>query len=543
MEVIDLTGDSPKADAAEQSHRAQKKAERKKERRARKDREREERRGESKHDRERDSRSRHDDDDDERDRKRRRSRSRDPDRKRHKKDRERDRERDEDPPIPDNQLFFFDKAPAALPPAARFTAASANKYPNGLILPAHVSVFGDTATDIVPAAAPDSDSDDDYIEYLDYDNKKDFVRYYDKTEEKRTKIVCKRCGAEDEHSTFECRVLICLTCGARDDHSTERCDVDKTCYKCGMKGHINSNCPNHSARLSRDFSGCERCGSSHHLTSECPTLWRVYIYVEAGDQERILKTRKEKKDLRLGQGGEGYIADDEWCYNCGGAGHWGDDCREFYHPEPIVEPTAFSYHILSNGPFPLPETASGNRAQREWEREIALPGGVEKVGKRGKKKEMEKLARRAEQEEAEDDWFQNRGSNQRDRQLGQLRLSGNIPTGPRSMRPPANVPDRPFQFGTSSSKLMLAERLSDPVPDRPQRDRRDTDSRDRRRNDRERDRDRLMLTERLSDPVPDRPQRDRRDTDSRDRRHDRERDRDRHRGDERGPRYKGGYSR
>lgn len=42
------------------------------------------------------------------------------------------------------------------------------------------------------------------------------------------------------------------------------------------------------------------------------------------DREDILKARKEKKDLRLGQGGEGYIADDEWCYTCGGAGHWGD---------------------------------------------------------------------------------------------------------------------------------------------------------------------------------------------------------------------------
>ncbi|KAJ7507772.1 hypothetical protein B0H11DRAFT_142322 [Mycena galericulata] len=60
------------------------------------------------------------------------------------------------------------------------------------------------------------------------------------------------------------------------------------------------------------------------ILQECPSLWRIYVYVQAGDQERILKARKEKKDLRLGQGGEGYIADDEWCYNCGGAGHWGD---------------------------------------------------------------------------------------------------------------------------------------------------------------------------------------------------------------------------
>ncbi|KAJ7433821.1 hypothetical protein B0H11DRAFT_1665035, partial [Mycena galericulata] len=270
------------------------------------------------------------------------SRERDPDRKRRKKD----RERDEDVPIPDEQLFFVD-GPAPLPPAARYVATPATQEPAGLILPPHVSVFGETPADI-PAAAQDSDSDDDYIEYLDYDNRKDFVRYYE--EEKRTRI---------------CRSI--------------------TFYLCSWPLIL-------------------------AILQECPSLWRIYVYVQAGDQERILKARKEKKDLRLGQGGEGYIADDEWCYNCGGAGHWGDDCREFYHREPLVEPTAFSHHVLSTGPFTPLKTRSGNRAQREWEREIALPGGVENVGRRAKKKEMEKLSRRAQQDEADDpgdDWFQN----------------------------------------------------------------------------------------------------------------------------------------
>lgn len=31
----------------------------------------------------------------------------------------------------------------------------------------------------------------------------------------------------------------CLTCGASDEHSTRSCPISKTCYTCGMKGHIN----------------------------------------------------------------------------------------------------------------------------------------------------------------------------------------------------------------------------------------------------------------------------------------------------------------
>lgn len=218
MEVIDLTGVSPppKGNADTEEPRLTRGERRKERRRVREEEERrheEERRREARErGRERDPRLRSKGDDHpDRDSKRPRdsSRERETDRKRRKKDRERERERDEEPPIPDNQLFFVDDGPAALPPAARYVAATAKEEPNGLILPAHVSVFGETPVTILPATAQDSDEDEDYIEYLDYDNRKDFVRYYE--EEKRhttTRIVCKRCGAEGEHTTAECTVLI-----------------------------------------------------------------------------------------------------------------------------------------------------------------------------------------------------------------------------------------------------------------------------------------------------------------------------------------------
>ena len=34
--------------------------------------------------------------------------------------------------------------------------------------------------------------------------------------------------------------------------------------------------------------------------------------------------RESKRQLRFDNGGEGYIARDRWCYNCGGNGHLGD---------------------------------------------------------------------------------------------------------------------------------------------------------------------------------------------------------------------------
>ena len=50
----------------------------------------------------------------------------------------------------------------------------------------------------------------------------------------------------------------------------------------------------------------------------------MYEYVDDAERQNILRMRDQKSVLALGQGGEGYIATDEWCYNCGGCGHLGD---------------------------------------------------------------------------------------------------------------------------------------------------------------------------------------------------------------------------
>ncbi|KAJ3523629.1 hypothetical protein NM688_g8695 [Phlebia brevispora] len=250
----------------------------------------------------------------------------------------------DDPP-----LFFIDEEPAEIPINAKpVTQPSVDKpvetkpqteeEHSALLLPAHVIVFedaGDVPLEIIPPPPVDSD-DDDYIDYLDYDDDRrapGTVRYFDDPAEvadakvaKASRIVCKNCGAEGEHKTYECPVIICLTCGARDEHITRSCPISKTCFSCGMKGHVSRTCPNrYSGRsLAGHYDDCDRCGSSFHMANECPTLWRMYEYVEDAERQMILSVREQKRDLAIGQGGEGYIAPEDWCYNCGGCGHLGD---------------------------------------------------------------------------------------------------------------------------------------------------------------------------------------------------------------------------
>ncbi|KAI0291756.1 hypothetical protein BC826DRAFT_1186821 [Russula brevipes] len=340
----------------------------------------------------------------------------------------------------DGQLFFVDVAPATVPAGVVFNSAGSGKDAQPsvqaqasepdrvpLLLPAHVSVLDpgdDLPVQIIQPADSDSDSES-YIEYLDYGiawYAPDVVRYFKPPteEQKHVRFVCKRCGAEGEHRTNECPVLICLTCGARDEHTTRSCPISKTCFSCGMKGHINKDCPNrHSGGMVNNYDDCDRCGSDMHNTNECPTIWRLYEYVTDHEREAILQLRESKQSLALGQGGEGYIASDEWCYNCGDNGHLGDDCKELPRPQDAPSaPSAFGLYNTLSGPF---SDAAARpifaRAPRDWENGETFGDGWGtsapiNVGKRARNRERERMERRAlelEQQEQDDagDWFEN----------------------------------------------------------------------------------------------------------------------------------------
>ncbi|RDX55414.1 hypothetical protein OH76DRAFT_1396803 [Lentinus brumalis] len=376
------------------------------------------------------------------DRPRRRSRSRERDRERRKKKRDK---LQAPAPESDAQLFFEDVTPAEIPGMVKPSQPVAgpsnpavvdltgdSQSDNALLLPAHVSVTenGEDA-EAGPLTVPTpegSDDDEDYIDYLDYDDDRraGMVRYWelDKLDaqeakaSKPTRFVCKKCGAEGEHKTYECPVLICLTCGARDEHSTRSCPISKVCFTCGMKGHINRTCPNRGkGGANQSYQDCDRCGARSHRTNECPTLWRMYRYVEDEVRQETLRTREEKRVLPLGQGGEGYIATDEWCYNCGGSGHLGDDCTAIpHHADLPNEHSAFSLYNILSGPFSSEATAArpAKRAPRDWEAAAAFADGYGftapmEVGKQGKRKQRDRLERRQREledaEDDQDDWF------------------------------------------------------------------------------------------------------------------------------------------
>ncbi|KAF7433414.1 hypothetical protein PC9H_005366 [Pleurotus ostreatus] len=292
-------------------------------------------------------------------------------------------------------LFFIDVTPIVLQPALKPTessqSTSAKKSGEGsqsqLLLPSHVGLDG---SQFDPPNAEGEDAEETFIEYLDYDDnrKVGLVRYFEEPEEedaqpvKPVKRVCRNCGGN--HNASGCKVII--------------------------------DCPNRG-----DYQNyCNRCGRSSHKSNDCPTLWRMYDYVSEGTREQIMQFRESCRDLNIGEGGEGYIVNDLWCYNCGETGHWGDDC-DLRGPEQNEEPSAFSEYNTSSGPFfdANAEPTSGpsrSRPLRDWERpdfvDPKLPGNVGKEGRKKDRAKLEKRAREIDDEDEEDDWF-NKGARKR----------------------------------------------------------------------------------------------------------------------------------
>ncbi|KAF4574638.1 hypothetical protein EYR36_005986 [Pleurotus pulmonarius] len=450
--------------------------------------------------------------------------------------------------IESDPLFFIDVTPIVLQPALKPTESTTAKNSgegsqSQLLLPSHVGLDG---SQFDPPNAEGEDAEETFIEYLDYDDnrKVGLVRYFEEPEEedaqpvKPVKRVCRNCGGN--HNASGCKVIIVR--------------------------HVISDCPNRG-----DYQNyCNRCGRSSHKSNDCPTLWRMYDYVSEETREQIMQFRESCRDLDIGEGGEGYIVNDLWCYNCGETGHWGDDC-DLRGPEENEEPSAFSEYNTSSGPFfdANAEPTSGpsrSRPLRDWERpdyvDPKLPGNVGKEGRKKDRAKLEKRAREIDDEDEEDNWFnkgarkRSGGSRSKPKSADGEKRGGNG-NGNGNARPTGKMPQISFKNGArdldsragtngAPVSLSLLDRIQMGDEDKAKAtsfSRSGFNNDERGQSSRNRDRDRG---------------RDDRDRDDRGYRHRRESDsyqgskgggprsRDKSRDDRQpptGPRYKGGYSR
>jgi len=123
----------------------------------------------------------------------------------------------------DDELFFVDLTPIEHPPTSQAVLPVTRK---NLLLPQHVTVLSGTSVEL--EVQPLSDEDDDFIDYVDYEDAKVRIRilrrpntphgvyqaaarYFHQSSDEITsanRLVCKNCGEEGLHKTSACRIQI-----------------------------------------------------------------------------------------------------------------------------------------------------------------------------------------------------------------------------------------------------------------------------------------------------------------------------------------------
>ncbi|KAF8592771.1 hypothetical protein K439DRAFT_1379129 [Ramaria rubella] len=309
--------------------------------------------------------------------------------------------------------------------------AESKPVQNGLLLPVHVTVSSQELASQphdTPPLSPVSVASG--IDFLDDDRAVGAPRYFQDIDVNLSRLrgPCKKCGDSD-HDFKNCPNMICLTCGAWNEHGSRSCPILRFCFNCRAKGHLARDCPRIETmdheRLNRQ--DCERCGSWKHHGTNCPTLWRIYTYMTDSERDAVLASRESKRHLDFDNGGEGYIARDRWCYNCGENGHLGDDCEVVVHNHDKPDDySAFGSYNELTGPFAsmTSDVPKFERRPREWEEGgqfddgygFSAEGNVGRKGRENAKAKALEAQRLIEQDDEEPDWFnRNRAASTKDK--------------------------------------------------------------------------------------------------------------------------------
>ncbi|ORZ13203.1 hypothetical protein BCR42DRAFT_493273 [Absidia repens] len=126
---------------------------------------------------------------------------------------------------------------------------------------------------------------------------------------------------------------LCNECGG-EKHPNIRCPGAFYCHRCKERGHLAMDCRNN-----RCYDSCRHCGEDYHASQCCPTLVHVY-------RDQVSPKLKVTR----------------YCYNCGGKGHYGDECPTL--PESSQsQQSVFSFSSLSISHDPRRHDRDHNHGQ------------------------------------------------------------------------------------------------------------------------------------------------------------------------------------